>query len=455
MGRKRTTNRGAGTSRIKRRRLSSISPSKTPTPPPSPVPSPQPHSSPSVTNRQGGRSFRRASDARIRQACLRILIPSVDRSPVASPTTPPPSIATTGEEDSSSSSETVATPLVPSEANTSDYFNQTPLPTTSSQVSANPPPAPISKPIKKRGPRLKIYPSVTVALSRKILSGKTLDFSFFDREGFTFQALLAEYGLRDLLENESPVYSSLVVEFYSNLSWEIRGCYAIGKSVVKGIQIELTTKFLNQVLGIRAEGPLISFKDIEQGKFVNKIACLNTVFAPHDPPPNTDSINPILLNANNRLFLRVLSQCVFPRVGSFTHLNSVDLFVLAKVLDHEPVNIAQFILAHMFQSIKQSSRALPYGMLLTHVFHHLNIPIPKRPSLRSHDGQINKRTTQQMGITKTRHGTWINSHSSTAHEDESLSNTRIDQLFDLNSTLIGEIQRLKLDIEALKRDRNQ
>ena len=60
-----------------------------------------------------------------------------------------------------------------------------------------------------------------------------------------------------------------------------------------------------------------------------------------------------------------------------------------------------------------------------------------------------------MGITKTRHGTWINSHCSTAQEDESLSNTRIDQLFDLNRTLIGEIQRLKLHIEALKQDRNK
>ena len=125
--------------------------------------------------------------------------------------------------------------------------------------------------------------------------------------------------------------------------------------MVKGIPIELTTQFLNHVLGIRAEGPLISFKDIEQGKFLNKIECLSTVFAPHDPPQNTDSINPILLNANNRLFLRTLSQCVFPQVGSFTHLNSVDLFVLAKVLNHEPVSIAQIILAHMFQSIKQTS----------------------------------------------------------------------------------------------------
>ena len=112
---------------------------------------------------------------------------------------------------------------------------------------------------------MKIYKPVTVALSRKLLSIKTLDFSFFDKEGFTFQTMLDEYGLKALLENQIPIYSSLVVEFYSNLSWKIKECTAVGKSLVKGVPIELTTEFLNRVLGIRAEGPLISFKDIKQG----------------------------------------------------------------------------------------------------------------------------------------------------------------------------------------------
>ena len=55
--------------------------------------------------------------------------------------------------------------------------------------------------------------------------------------------------------------------------------------------------------------------------------------------------------------------------------------------------------------------------------------------------------------TNRREGTLYFSQNSEEYHT-TLSNTRIDQLFDLNSTLIGEIQRLKLDIEALKRDRN-
>ena len=75
--------------------------------------------------------------------------------------------------------------------------------------------------------------------------------------------------------------------------------------------------------------------------------------------------------------------------------------------------------------------------------------LSSRNSLSSFSSMVTTYTIQ----TNRREGTLYFSQNSEEYHT-TLSNTRIDQLFDLNSTLIGEIQRLKLDIEALKRDRN-
>lgn len=90
-------------------------------------------------------------------------------------------------------------------------------------------------------------------LKRKIHEARTMDFAYFDANGFTFQNHLRFHGLVDFLSCSLEIYPRLIRAFYSNFTLTDFGF----ESEVKGKKIFMTFREFSRLSGLAFYGEVV------------------------------------------------------------------------------------------------------------------------------------------------------------------------------------------------------
>ena len=74
-----------------------------------------------------------------------------------------------------------------------------------------------------------------------------------------------------------------------------------------------------------------------------------------------------------KLFHWYIAYNLIPKKGHYNQMTNVNSFIIYRTAIEEPLNVNYIILKEMADVRNHSSRALPYGALLTKVFKHFRV----------------------------------------------------------------------------------
>ncbi|GFS40275.1 hypothetical protein Acr_00g0067500 [Actinidia rufa] len=141
-------------------------------------------------------------------------------------------------------------------------------------------------------------------------------------------------------------------------------------SKFRGKTIVLTPTVLSEITGIANEGEFIFIsKPSQLKKYVSKRSMYD-VISGQNVVKVTDTIH---LKKEFRLFHRYIAHNINPKAGHYNQVTNMDAFIIYKAAIEEPLNLNYTILKEIANVRNHSSRAFPYGALLTKVLNHYDV----------------------------------------------------------------------------------
>ena len=207
--------------------------------------------------------------------------------------------------------------------------------------------------------------------SLEILTGRFVKFDDFIL--WNFSSYFENVGLLELFsaENKKPSYPFLVQLFYTNIErvGTIGGSEKI-KTLVKGMEIELTTKTIGKIFNIPYQGVSLSSVRMNDSDLLS-----NHIFLPGHGKPlnNSNKLRPF-----PRFIARILAYNLFPKTGSF-HFISLELAkAIYAIMGNIQVNWAEVYFDN-FLTIPRGF--LPYGAFLTKIFDKFHVDLKSEKSV--------------------------------------------------------------------------
>lgn len=107
------------------------------------------------------------------------------------------------------------------------------------------------------------------------------------------------------------------------------------------------------------------------------------------------------LSVEMRLLHNIISRCLTPKSGNFDYVNDRDITIMYYVVSKISLHLPRIMICVMKEAVSRPRAALPYGLLLTHIFTHFDVKVKG-------ENVYNERTLIRMGITKV-DGHWTRS----------------------------------------------
>ncbi|GAV76198.1 hypothetical protein CFOL_v3_19673 [Cephalotus follicularis] len=238
-----------------------------------------------------------------------------------------------------------------------------------------------------------------------MLVGKTLDFDFYLREGFSIVGWLNALGLRPLFNVNLPHYPDLMKEFYANFGFNT----SVSLSPrVKNKNILMNYPTLASILSITCDGSRgwSNRSWVEEDGF-NKEECVHLLFG-----ENAHVVKKMYshnLRFDYRFLHRAVSTHILPKASGFDEVTRMEAFTMFHIITGRRINVPLLILNHMKAIQARENARLPYGNLVTYILmdYHVDLDGEVPHALQSAD-KLGKGTLSRMGFKKhKRLRTWI------------------------------------------------
>ncbi|GAV75657.1 hypothetical protein CFOL_v3_19135, partial [Cephalotus follicularis] len=225
---------------------------------------------------------------------------------------------------------------------------------------------------------------------RKVLCGRTVDFSFTTGDKFNVEQWFDVLGWKDYFTINAPYYIEYVKEFYSNLSNVGDDCNDVLELTTKvnGIVIKFDDKILGQILNVPAAGskffetkkwsedPELVLEDCLRVLYHNE-----NVFGGMTKPTN-------LLDAEHRLLHHINVTHILPTSGGHEKMSYQDLYIMWHVVTGKPLNLLHLIMKNMLRATFKVKCTLSYGMVITKILSHFGIVFGNEVASRLDVGDI-------------------------------------------------------------------
>ncbi|KAK2965308.1 hypothetical protein RJ640_004177, partial [Escallonia rubra] len=220
----------------------------------------------------------------------------------------------------------------------------------------------------------------TLFVNREVIPGRPSDVNLMTQLGVT--ALFERMGCLSILSPPSTYYPALVRMFYSNLHFDAQPPTFL-TSYVNGVHIRLDATTLAHIFGFENQSSTLVF--------TANTWCTSSSFTPlqqtqtllgdpsitHPRKPHLSDMSPL-----SRVLHLILCYNLSARSGSYATFSYLDIILLTHFLRGSPLNIAGIIMLVMHARKNKSTANLPFGLLLTRVFEHFNVPLPTSNSER-------------------------------------------------------------------------
>ena len=240
-------------------------------------------------------------------------------------------------------------------------------------------------------------PTTTIfCANRTVTTGRHIDFSFLDHEGFSIGERLRAQGWEHLCTLKISTYPGLVREMFSDMALGDLGYTAY----VRGTLVEINEDVLSTVLQIPKDGEAPT-------SHPQREIALNLILGREDCGP-LDVVYSQDLNAEMRLLLSIVNRVLFPKTGRFDFVSERDLVIMHHILLGIPLNLPRLMLNYIALCHRYSRFSIPYGMIFTLIFKHFKVPIPPNEpakALRNTD-YYNEGSMRRMEFHKI-DGSWV------------------------------------------------
>ena len=162
------------------------------------------------------------------------------------------------------------------------------------------------------------------------------------------------------IEHKQGYHPSVIYLFFTNLIYEYDDNSLMLSTLINGIAINLTPKFLGKILNILSHGLTLNEIDMND----EEVFC--RIYLPGQGSPIANNkLQPI-----PRLIDRILAYNICPKIGSYNYYSHDLATCVHAIMAKLEVNWTQI----MFDTlVKEPSTFLPYGAFLTHIFQKYNL----------------------------------------------------------------------------------
>ncbi|GAB2296819.1 hypothetical protein Dimus_038444 [Dionaea muscipula] len=187
--------------------------------------------------------------------------------------------------------------------------------------------------------------------------------------------IVLKQGWLDLFECSDLVYPLVVRRFYENLHVEkiLGDLWRFSK--VHGVTIEMTAKSLGKILGIPNKG----YSRYEKGIWEPSKHCIPLrALQRFSTKENPELLKPVLvqdMQPFSRLLHLVVIKNLVPRAGKRSEAGFLDLALMEHLIKGKKVNLPKLMIQHISHAVNQANHGLPYGMCLTKVLKHFQVPL--------------------------------------------------------------------------------
>ncbi|XP_058784444.1 uncharacterized protein LOC131659251 [Vicia villosa] len=213
--------------------------------------------------------------------------------------------------------------------------------------------------------------------SLPIVAGKTVNLDSYSIWGYDINELAIATGWTNFLQLSDVFYPRLVRNFFAAIKPSESDTQLI--SSVKGRQITLTPELLCDILHVPNNG-LHLFNDDWPSSYDLDIESYRLSITKHQ----TDRFVSANLEPLSHIIHNFCIHTILPRKGSMERITDKDLLVIYHFSKKTPLNIGYLVLNYI-KHTGLRARSAPYGMLLTNIFKHFNVPLNDEDSF-----EINK-----------------------------------------------------------------
>ncbi|GAV67272.1 hypothetical protein CFOL_v3_10778 [Cephalotus follicularis] len=235
---------------------------------------------------------------------------------------------------------------------------------------------------------------------RKVLCGRTVDFSFTTGDKFNLEQWFDVLGWKNYFTINAPYYIESVKEFYSNLSNVGDDCNDVLalKTKVNRVVIKFDDKILGQILKVPATGSkFFETKKWPEDPELVLEDCLR-VFYPNENVFGGMAKPTNLLGVEHRLLHHITATHILPTSGGHEKMSYQDLYIMLHVVTGKPLNLPHLIMKNMLRATSKVEGALPYGMVITKILSHFGIMFGNEVASRLDVGDIyNASSLKRMG----------------------------------------------------------
>ncbi|XP_058760599.1 uncharacterized protein LOC131633938 [Vicia villosa] len=213
--------------------------------------------------------------------------------------------------------------------------------------------------------------------SLPIVAGKTVNLDSYSIWGYDINELAIATGWTNFLQLSDVFYPRLVRSFFAAIETSNSNTQLI--SSVKGRQITLTPELLCDILHVPNNG-LHLFNDDWPSSYNLDIESYRLSISKHQ----TERFVSANLEPLSHIIHNFCIHTILPRKGSMERVTDKDLLVIYHFSKKTPLNIGYLVLNYIKHTGLRAISA-PYGMLLTKIFKHFNVPLDDEDSF-----EINK-----------------------------------------------------------------
>ena len=189
------------------------------------------------------------------------------------------------------------------------------------------------------------------------------------------------------------VYPNLVRAFYANMVTDHQ--IPSIQSTIRGVTITLHPEGLGKILNIPCVGNTVYNEEDWTNRCKIKEATVGqSMFAEGEVTPLIKDLKPTA-----RLLHSIVTQTLLPRAGTHERVYMPDRILTYHLMEGIRINLPYMMIRHMITAAEnvKSTAALPFGMTLSRIFSHFQVPLTEEEIL---DEPVAKLTHKSLGHMK-------------------------------------------------------
>ncbi|GAV57198.1 hypothetical protein CFOL_v3_00736, partial [Cephalotus follicularis] len=221
----------------------------------------------------------------------------------------------------------------------------------------------------QENPPVPSYPETY--FDRNILVGKTLDFYFCNREGFSIIGWLNAQGLEPLFSINLPSYPELIKEFYVKMLVNFDGELELK---VKNKSFDLSFDLLASILEIPYDGTRAwNQRGWPVNDDFNREECVRLLFG-----ENAQVVQRMYsrnLSLHYRFLHRAVATHTLPKASGFDEVTHMEAFTMFHIITGRRICVPQLIMKHMLAIHDRENARLAYSNIITKILMYFEVDL--------------------------------------------------------------------------------